>query len=111
MGSIELAARHGIQTPMLEFGAALGILYSLRLITPEDKECQRIKALFEENGAVADVLAFSGDYHGKPYLGLDRQQDAALIERIAEHLRQLTDPTSAHWQWPLSYNYAEELAS
>ncbi|SNR69953.1 haloacid dehalogenase superfamily, subfamily IA, variant 3 with third motif having DD or ED [Methylobacillus rhizosphaerae] len=111
MGSIELAARHGITTPMLEFGAALGILYALRMVTPEDKECQRIKALFETSESVADVLAFDGDYHGKPYQGLNREADAALIERIAEHLRQLVNPVSAHWQWPLNYNDAEEMAS
>jgi len=101
LGSIDLAARRDIPTPMLEFGTALGILYAVRLITPDDEECRQIKALYEQDRSVAAVLTWTGPYHGKVYPGLDAVKDAALINRISAHVARLSDPASEHWQWPL----------
>lgn len=103
LGSIDLAAKHGIPTPMLEFGTALGILYAIRQNGPDGSECQLIKRLYEREQSVAAVLTYDGDYHGKPNRGLDRVADAALIERISAHFDKLIDPESRHWQWPLSH--------
>src|SRR5690606_17807255 len=52
LGSIDLAHKHGIATPMLEYGTALGILYAVRLARPDDKECQLIKSVYEEGQSV-----------------------------------------------------------
>ena len=109
LGSIDLAAKHGIPTPMLEFGTALGILYAIRRNGPDGSECELIKSLYEREQSVEAVLTYSGDYHGKPNRGLDRVADAALIERISMHFARLADPESEHWQWPLTH--ADESVS
>jgi HAD superfamily hydrolase (TIGR01509 family) len=101
LGSIDLASKRDIPTPMLEFGTALGILYAVRLITPDDEECQQIKALYEADRSVAAVLTWTGPYNGKVYQGLDPVKDAALINRISAHFATLSDPASEHWNWPL----------
>jgi HAD superfamily hydrolase (TIGR01509 family) len=111
LGSIDLAHKHGFATPMLEFGTALGILYAVRLLRPEDKECQLIKRLYEEGQSVEAVLTYAGDYHGKPNAGLDKVADAALIARISAHFEKLMDVESLHWQWPLSHADEAETAS
>lgn len=72
LGSIDLANKHGFATPMLEFGTALGILYAVRLVRPEDKECQLIKRLYEGGQSVEAVLTYTGDYNGRPNAGLVR---------------------------------------
>ena len=84
LGSIALAARHGIETPALEMGTALGVLYAIRSGAADDKECQRIRALYERRHAIADVLTYSDPYNGNPYQGLDPEADAGLIERISQ---------------------------
>lgn len=89
LGSIALAARHGIPTPGLETGIALGILYALRIGAATDKECQQIRGLYEQNGRVSDVLTHSGLYQGKPYQGLDAVADQPLIERIQARFDEL----------------------
>ena len=110
LGSIDLAAKRDIPTPMLEFGTALGILYAVRLSTPEDEECKRIKALYEADRSVAAVLSYSGPYNGKVYQGLDASKDAALISRISAHFANLSDPASEHWAWPLAPVSEHEMA-
>lgn len=102
MGSILLAQRLGMATPMLEYGVALGILYALRAAPESDKEAQRIKAVYRQNQSVRDVLCWRGNYAGAPYQGLDAHADAALIGRIAGHFKKLAADDAAHWQWPLS---------
>ena len=111
LGSIDLAARHGIATPMLEFGTALGILYAIRRNGADGSECQLIKRLYERAQSVEAVLTYAGDYHGKPNCGLDRVADAALIERISLHFDKLIEPESKHWQWPLHPVEVAEAAS
>lgn len=103
LGSIDLAQKHNIATPLLEFGTACGIFYAISLLNPDDKECQLIKTLYDKNNSVRDVLTYNGTYNGKPYRSLDAVEDAALIERIAQHVRQLSDPAANHLQWPLNY--------
>ncbi|QEI08754.1 HAD-IA family hydrolase [Pigmentiphaga aceris] len=110
LGSIDLAAKRDIPTPMLEFGIALGILYAVRLLTPDDEECKRIKALYEKDRSVAAVLTWSGPYNGKVYQGLDATRDAALISRISAHFANLSDPASEHWAWPLAPVSEHEMA-
>ena len=102
LGNIELAARHGIATPMLEFGTALGIVYALRYSGSEDKECLWIREVYERRRSVADVLTDTSDYQGRAYAGLDALADQALIARIAGHVERLRDPASPHWNWPLA---------
>ncbi|GAA5231494.1 HAD-IA family hydrolase [Verticiella sediminum] len=102
LGSIALAARHGIETPALEYGVALGILRALRTGAPL-AECRRVRELYGQGHSLADVLAYDGPYNGKPYPGLDRQRDAALIARISRHFALLQDPDSDHWNWPLAW--------
>ena len=102
LGNIELAARQGIATPMLEFGTALGIVYALRYSGTEDKECLWIREMYGRRGSVADVLTDTSDYQGRAYAGLDAVADRALIARIASHVERLCDSTSPHWDWPLT---------
>lgn len=111
LGSIALAHKHGFATPMLEFGTALGILYAVRLMRPEDKECQLIKRLYEQGQSVEAVLTYAGDYHGRPNAGLDKVTDAALISRISTHFEMLLDPESERWQWPLTHLDEGETAA
>lgn len=100
-GAIDLAARHGLRTEALEYGAALGLLFALRDSSPTDKECAQIRQLFEARGQIADVLAWPGPYNGQPYPGLDPLRDRPLIARIEDHLRRLMAQDSQHWDWPL----------
>lgn len=102
LGNIELAARHGISTPMLEFGTALGIVYALRYTGTEDKECLWVREAYARRGSVADVLTDAGPYQGRVYAGLDALADRALIARIASHVERLRDPASPHWDYPLA---------
>ncbi|WP_211336843.1 bifunctional mannitol-1-phosphate dehydrogenase/phosphatase [Corticibacter populi] len=101
MGSIALAERHGIATPMLEYGVALGLLYAIRRAAPSDKESQQIKARYEAGESVARLLCWQGSYHGKPYRGLSPERDMALIRRISRHFGKLLQADSPHWSWPL----------
>ena len=110
LGNIELAARHGIATPMLEFGTALGIVYALRYSGSEDKECLWIREVYARRHSVADVLTDASDYQGRAYAGLDALADRALIARIASHVERLRDPESPHWDWPLAKGHAREPA-
>ena len=81
-GTIELAEKYGIKTPMLEFGVACAIYYAIADINPNDKDCRTIKTLYEKNKSVKEVLIYSGDYNGTNYKGLNEEKDAMLISRI-----------------------------
>lgn len=98
--SIDLARKQGIDTPGLAFGAALAIHYALSCADDKDREAQVIRQRYEDNaGSVEAVLSYAGDYHGKPYPGLDPVKDEALIETIAGNFRRLQrelDTTPAH---------------
>jgi HAD superfamily hydrolase (TIGR01509 family) len=81
-GTIELAEKYGIKTPMLEFGVACAIYYAISDVNPNDKDCRVIKALYEKNKSIKEVLVYSGDYNGTKYKGLEEEKDAMLISRI-----------------------------
>lgn len=100
LGTIAMAREHGIQTPALEYGVALAIHYALRSNDDKDKECRIIQEIFATRNSVADVLAYCGRYNGRTYPGLDAERDGALIARIADHFTKLSNPESAHWEWP-----------
>ncbi|MGJ7549970.1 bifunctional mannitol-1-phosphate dehydrogenase/phosphatase [Pseudomonas alloputida] len=98
LSSIDLARKHGIDTPALAFGAALAIHYALRCNTSKDREAQLMKQLYRASGEqVEAVLTHEGDYHGKPYPGLDPLEDAPIIDSIAAHFRRLQRRDSAEW--------------
>ncbi len=82
MGTIHLAQKYGLPTNGLEFGVACAILYSLLPANKKDKECVRIKQLYEKNRSVADVLTYDGPYNKSSYVGLDSERDIQLILRI-----------------------------
>lgn len=94
LGTIDLAQKNNVSTPMLEFGAAAGLLYAISLINPNDKECQIIKKLYDKEESIKDVLIYGGNYNGKPYLGLDEKKDADLIERIEKQFKELIESNS-----------------
>lgn len=56
---------------------------------PSDDEAEKVKALYEANYSVADVLAYDGAYNRSKYKGLDREQDNELITRIQSKLDEL----------------------
>jgi len=90
LSSIDLARKHGIQTPALAFGAALAIHYALRCDASKDLEAQAIRQVYIDNGAnVEAVLTHAGDVNGRPFPGLSPTQDAELIGAIADQFRQL----------------------
>ncbi len=101
LGSIDQAARHGLDSDLLEYGTALAMHYAISGAPKEDKESQTIRVLYEQQRDPAAVLTYTGDYHGAPYSGLDAEQDGPLIERISRHFHALQEHGSAHWDWPL----------
>lgn len=101
LSSIDLASKHDIETPALEYGAALAIHYALRANGSQGSECQAIKQLYEESESVEAVLTHTGSYNGKPYLGMDPVADAVLIKTVSQHFEQLREADSEHWAWPL----------
>ncbi|WP_410209499.1 bifunctional mannitol-1-phosphate dehydrogenase/phosphatase [Aquirhabdus sp.] len=101
IGSIDLAQKYEIATPMLEFGTALGLLYAIRLINPNDKESQLIHSMYKEQQSIVPILTYHDRYNGQSYQSLDREKDHALIERITDHFNRLNDPSLNHLDWPL----------
>src|SRR5690606_6031311 len=87
--TLDIAARHGIPTPGLTFGAALGLFYAARHPAAEDQECQRIREQLKRGGVAAALNKPVDTYNGKPYAGLDPCADAALIACIEEHFHAL----------------------
>jgi len=101
LSSIDLARKHGIQTPALAFGAALAIHYALRCKDSKDVEAEVMKQLYKDSdGNVEAVLTHNGDYNGKPYPGMDPINDAELIDTISSNFRQLQQQDSSHWKIP-----------
>lgn len=88
-GTITLAQKFNIATPMIEFGAACAIFYSILLINPKDKECRKIKEIYSKNRSIEDVLTYDGEYNGTKYNGLNLQRDRELIRRIKIHFNNL----------------------
>lgn len=102
LSSIDLARKHGIQTPALAFGAALAIHYALRCNDSKDLEAEVMRQLYKDSDDnVEAVLTHSGDYNGKPYPGMDPVNDAELIDTISSNFRQLQQLDSSHWEIPL----------
>jgi HAD superfamily hydrolase (TIGR01509 family) len=99
IGSISLAHRYGLSTTMLEFGAALGLLYAVRLLNPNDKESQHIQALYLKEQSIIPVLTYHDRYDGQRYQSLDPVADAAVIARIAYHFDQLQQHED-YLNWP-----------
>lgn len=89
MGTIDLAQKNNIATPMLEFGVATGLLYSILDINPKDKEAQVIREIYEKERSVKAVLTYQGNYNGKPYKCLDENKDKDLINRIERQFENL----------------------
>jgi HAD superfamily hydrolase (TIGR01509 family) len=101
LSSIDLARKHGIQTPALAFGAALAIHYALRCKDSKDVEAEVMKQLYKDSDEnVEAVLTHNGDYNGKPYPGMDPINDAELIDTISSNFRQLQQVDSSHWNIP-----------
>jgi HAD superfamily hydrolase (TIGR01509 family) len=101
LSSIDLARKHGIQTPALAFGAALAIHYALRCKDSKDLEAEVMKQLYKDSDDnVEAVLTHNGDYNGKPYPGMDPINDAELIDTISSNFRQLQQVDSSHWDIP-----------
>ncbi|MDR6712545.1 HAD superfamily hydrolase (TIGR01509 family) [Pseudomonas hunanensis] len=101
LSSIELARKHGIDTPGLAFGAALAVHYALRCSDAKDLEAQKIQQLYKANdGSVEAVLSHDGEYNGKPYPGLDPVKDSDLIDTIADNFRHLQRQESSDWGMP-----------
>lgn len=105
--SIDLAKKHGIDSPALEFGTALAIHYALRSTDSKDQECQLMRKLYADSGSIKTVLTYTGTYNGRPYPGLDPVKDAGLVEAIAGHFERLVEPDSSHWAWPLQVEASE----
>lgn len=102
LSSIDLARKHGIETPALAFGAALAIHYALRSNDSKDLEAQVMKRLYKDNDDnVEAVLTHNGDYNGKPYPGMDPVNDSELIDAISDNFRQLQQLELRHWAIPL----------
>lgn len=90
-GTIRLAQQYGVETTRLEFGAACGLVYAVRLLNSKDREAQIIKTIYEKNHNIRDVLTYHGEYNGSTYRGLDSQRDAALIARVETQFRKLME--------------------
>ena len=89
LSSIDLARKHGIETPALTFGAALAIHHALRCEDSKDQEAQAIRQVYRENDAsVEAVLTRDGDCNGKRFPGLHPIRDEQLITTISEAFRQ-----------------------
>ncbi|MBK4997474.1 HAD family hydrolase [Pseudomonas sp. S37] len=89
LSSIELARKHGIETPALAFGAALAIHHALRCKDDKNLEAQAIRQVYRDNdGSVEAVLTHGGTCNGKRLPGLDPVSDAPLIRAIATAFRQ-----------------------
>lgn len=89
ISTIKLAKEYGIETPYLEFGAACGILYSIKQVNPNDKESIFIKELYETNNSINEVLTFNGKYSENVYLGMDKEKDIGIINAIKEKFNML----------------------
>lgn len=91
MGTIRMAAEYDIATEGLEFGAACAILTCILNKNPLDAEAKTVRALYEKNKSVADVLAYDGIYNKETYKGLDSCGDQALLQRIQERFDELKE--------------------
>ena len=79
---------------------------------PGDKESQRIRELYAVSSSIDDVLTYSGNYGGKPYLGLDPARDRQLIAGISSHFERLAATVDGeYWNWPLSPRPARASAA
>lgn len=93
IGAIQLAKKYEIASDNLEFGAACAILCCV-LGKSADAEAKKVKALYEANHSVADVLAYDGEYNKGTYKGLDRDKDKELIARIQSQFDALKEELS-----------------
>jgi len=90
LGSLAMARAQGVEAPALAFGAALAVHYALHHPDAgDDAECLAIREIYAQRGALQDVLAWRGDYHGQPYAGLDPVQDAEEIAAVQWHFDRL----------------------
>jgi len=89
LSSIDLARKHGIETPSLAFGAALAIHHALHCKDDKALEAQAIRRVYRENDAsVEAVLTHEVDCNGKRFPGLDPIRDTQLITAISDAFRQ-----------------------
>ncbi|MDD3228670.1 MAG: HAD-IA family hydrolase [Oscillospiraceae bacterium] len=88
-GTIHMAQTHHIPTPLLESGAALGLLYAVSDCNPQDEESQFLRKLYLQTGDVRSLLTFNGSFKGKEYQCLDPEKDSTLISRVSEQFHKL----------------------
>lgn len=94
-GTIHMAQKYDIPTPLLEYGAALGLFYAVSGNNPKDKQCQFLQKLYQDTGDIVKLLTYSGHLDGKDYTCLDAQKDQLLIERVAKQFERLTQKLPA----------------
>ena len=93
-GSIELAQKHRLEIniPCLEFGIASGIFYGITQKDPTNKECQKIREIYQQNNkSFAAVLCYSGPMPSGNYIGFDSNKDKALVNRILSKISWLKE--------------------
>lgn len=91
-GSIELVKKHKlpISTQNLEKGIALGILYALDGIDPENLECRKIMDIYKKFHSYAAILCHCKNFHIRNYTNLRANADKKFINSIIDkiyHLR------------------------
>lgn len=91
LGAIKMAKEEGIVASGLEFGAACGIMYSIKNKNPKDEEAAFIRQLYNKDKSIADILCFNGIFRGVKYKGLDIEKDKVLIENIQKAYNKLED--------------------
>lgn len=87
MGALRIVQGHDIKTPGLEFGLACAIAWSLKKSGNNDQEAIRIRSIFAKNQSVEDVLTFKEEYNGRPFKGLDPENDRKIINNVTSYFK------------------------
>lgn len=91
-GTIELKKKNNISTDTkrLELGIALGVLYALSDLDPENPGCRQMKKIYSESNYSYDaVLSYCGVAPSGYFHGLDVIEDAKLMKRISVIIAQI----------------------
>lgn len=111
LGTIAMARRHGEATPLLEFGAALGMAYAVRMTDPEDGESRVLHDIYEQKRrSVRELLTYHGELNGRPVEFLDSQEDADVVERVAGYMALFERDPEAFFATPLTLMQQEAVA-
>lgn len=96
--SWRMAKAAGQPATGLALGAALAVWYALHHPgAADDSECHTIRTLYHARGSLEGVLTWRGDYAGRPYPGLDPQDDAELIAAVQAQF----DRLQTEGLWPV----------